>query len=425
MPTYLVQDLFTDTNSTQLTAHTPDIDLKGDGWIDHGSATAAGGANADIQSNQARVTTDNRGAVIPTGHWKVRVTVDYTFGSGDTKASVITNSSGSRYNFMQSRGRENSNDTTIYTVVGGSSTVRVSGSYSFAASTTYEFKVERTSEKLDFFIDGVLNITYGNYEGQNLGNDQHGFYRHADGADDARWENFRVESLHGTDDPSGEVFRDCFNDPDNTQLTAHTPDIDATGNGWERASVDGASLGDSASVQWISSIENVARNTVASRGAMHDAEITDATVRYVWKAQGTSSKGGTLLRWDSSGSNSGFATSHRYSDEDLRIMEEVSGTQIARASTSWSSEGRTGFTAIWASAIGDVYTLTSPKGGEEITYTDADNLYASNTHFGFVRRGGGNENEFVDGFQIFDETVVSGISVPVARHHYDKNIRTR
>ena len=105
MPTYLVQDLFTDTNSTQLTAHTPDIDLKGDGWINHGSTTAAAGANADIQSNQARITTDNRGAVIPTGHWKVRVTVDYTFGSGDTKASVITNSSGSRYNFMQSRGR--------------------------------------------------------------------------------------------------------------------------------------------------------------------------------------------------------------------------------------------------------------------------------------------------------------------------------
>lgn len=399
MPTYLVQDLFTDTNGTQLTAHDPDIDLKGDGWQNHGAATAAAGTNADIQSNQARITADSMGAVIPTGHWKVRVTADYTFGSGDTKASIITNAANTRYNFMQSRGRENSNDTTIYTVVGGSSTARVSGSYSFAASTTYEFKVERTSEKLDFFIDGVLNITYGNYEGQNLGNDRHGIFRHADGADDARWENFRVESLH-----EEEVFRDCFNDPDNTQLTAHTPDVDATGNGWERASVDGVSLGDSASVQWISSIENVARNTVASRGAMHDAELTDVSVRYIWKAVGDS-KGGTLLRWDSSGSNSGMCTSHRYNDEDLRIMEEISGSQTARASTSWSSSGRGGFTAIWASAIGDVYTLTTPKGGEEITYTDADNLYASNTHFGFIRRGGGNENEFVDGFQILNETV--------------------
>ena len=53
--------------------------------------------------------------------------------------------------------------------------------------------------------------------------------------------------------------------------------------------------------------------------------------------------------------------------------------------------------------------------------------YNSNTHFGFCRHGSGDGNEFIDGFSIHVNPLLldTGISVPVARHHYDKNIGAR
>ena len=428
MPTYLVQDLFTDTNGTQLTAHDPDIDLLGEGWQNHGSTTGnAAGANADIQSNQARFTTDSRGAVIPTGHFFVRVTVDYTFGAGNTKAAVITNAANTRYNFNTCRGRENNNDTNIFTILGNTTTSRASGSYSFAASTTYEFKVERTPEEIEFFIDGVSHISYSGYYDQNNGHDRHGIFRHADGADDARWENFRVESLH----ESNEVFRDCFDAADGTLLPAHTPDLDASGNGWANAAYPGESLGDGMGINWdvdSDNVEKVARTTVIGRGAMHDAEITDATIHYVYHAHGAGKGAASaLVRWDSSGEDDGFEFVHNIGGNFI-IREWNSGSSTNRASTTWGLAGSA--TQIVASAIGDVYTFSSPQVPTTLTYTDADNLFGSNTNFGFMVRPGEAgrsdwDNEYWDGFQILNETVVSGISVPVARHHYDKNIGAR
>ena len=74
----IFQDLFTDSNGTNLTAHTPDIDTAGNGWVDQVGSM-------EIQSNEAAADGNER-----------ITTVDVENADVEISCDVITPSSGSR-----------------------------------------------------------------------------------------------------------------------------------------------------------------------------------------------------------------------------------------------------------------------------------------------------------------------------------------
>jgi hypothetical protein len=81
-PTVLFYDTFTDANGTLLTAHTPDVDVVGGGWVlDAGTIT--------IQSNRAQATAALARYFVNAGHADTTVSMDIISDAGGAGGFIV------------------------------------------------------------------------------------------------------------------------------------------------------------------------------------------------------------------------------------------------------------------------------------------------------------------------------------------------
>jgi hypothetical protein len=196
--TVLVQDLFTGTNGTDISAHAPDIDVVGNGWLDSGSN------EVELDGSSAlKFSGSNKNCVIDTGTTDQIVTTNFNAGGSDNRSTVVLRANGivnsgtqTYYNF-NFRTDDATNSLQIYKTVSGSGALLTSsGNLGLSNSTTYEIKCRAVGSSLEFYIDGTLelsvtdtSITSGDYAGL-----EHQKYVNGN----ARFNDFLVEDTGST-----------------------------------------------------------------------------------------------------------------------------------------------------------------------------------------------------------------------------------
>jgi hypothetical protein len=196
--TVLVQDLFTGTNGTDISAHAPDIDVVGSGWLDSGAnEVELDGSGALKFSNLSK------NCVIDIGTTEQIVTANFNAGGADNRVSLglradglLSTGSETYYNF-NFRIDDTTNTLKIFRFVSGTGIVIASsGNLGLSNSTTYELTCSAVGSTLEFYVDGALelsvtdtSITTGDYAGL-----EHQKYVNGN----ARFNDFLVEDTGGT-----------------------------------------------------------------------------------------------------------------------------------------------------------------------------------------------------------------------------------
>jgi len=174
--TELVLDTFTDTNGVALTAHTPDVDSVGTGWVQTDFPGVTGGI-IEIQSNQARMVGaagDKIGvALINSGESNVIVTATITLSAGDldgTQGIVFRGIDDANHFRLV---RINSTTVELRERVAAADITRGSVTGTFTSSATFEFKAVLSGTSITCTVDGGNEIAITSSVHQ--ANTAHGF----------------------------------------------------------------------------------------------------------------------------------------------------------------------------------------------------------------------------------------------------------
>lgn len=149
-----VQDTFTDTNGTLLTAHTPDTDTVGTGW--------AGSGDFEIQSNVAEFVGAGSDAFIgidagvTTGTYEVTIT--RTSGNWHGLWFCGNSTSGTIPSNVWFVEADINGTYELFERVSGTRTSRGTGGT--PSSSAEAWRVVVTSTSIAFYVDDVLTISY-------------------------------------------------------------------------------------------------------------------------------------------------------------------------------------------------------------------------------------------------------------------------
>ncbi|MDX1810436.1 MAG: hypothetical protein R3240_00690 [Gammaproteobacteria bacterium] len=170
-----VFDTFTGTSGTDLSAHTPDTDLGGGGWIDEAAnqweLDGSGGAKWNA-------LYDGSWIYIGSGISDQWCTANFNAGGADNRISISLRRDNAAlfsrtcYDFNLRTG-DTVDTVRITKIVAGTSTVlSATTALTLGLSTTYSLEPECNGSALDWIIDGVskvsvtdASITSGNYAG--------------------------------------------------------------------------------------------------------------------------------------------------------------------------------------------------------------------------------------------------------------------
>lgn len=156
----LVVDTFTDADGTEISAHTPDIDVVGGGWSVVSMFDGSGTPNTndiEIQSNQLVVADTNIGAFIDCGETDIVVEFDWTTGTGDNRIDIgLRASDGDHY--VGFNLREPQGDVSIQNRTTGDDTTFASAAFTFSDNTTYNIRLVLVLNVARIYIDGELIV---------------------------------------------------------------------------------------------------------------------------------------------------------------------------------------------------------------------------------------------------------------------------
>lgn len=148
----LVSDAFTDTNGTLLTAHTPDVDTVGGGWL--------GTSSCDIQSNRAQGnSTAGRENWIECSTADVVISGDLSLAAsvgGDKGPGLIARVADANNYWL---GIMWKTVIRIYEKTSGSYTQRASTAFTAATETDYPATLTVSGTSITFNVDGT-EISY-------------------------------------------------------------------------------------------------------------------------------------------------------------------------------------------------------------------------------------------------------------------------
>ena len=179
--TTLVSDTFTDSDSTVLSAHTPDIDTVGGGWT-------AGTGTPDIQSNKASSPDDGDvNADIDAGNANVIVSADVliaTANDGFIGLAMRYTSTTSKWSLEFS--------TTLLKLVerDTTSTTRASTAITVAKDAEHALSATCSGDDFTCTINGGDEITYTSTFNNSVTN--HGLFG---GNTASTWDNFLVTTV--------------------------------------------------------------------------------------------------------------------------------------------------------------------------------------------------------------------------------------
>jgi len=181
----LFYDTFTDADGTALTAHTPDIDTVGGGWV-------AGVSGLQIASNRCvPPTTGEHLNYFNTGVSNVRVGVDGGRATGNSIIAVIV-----RYidnnNYWILRHNSTTRKLEVFEKTGGAFTLRAEAAQDFDTNTTYALTIEASTSAVSVAVQDGASAAYASTT-HNAGTRQG--IRARDSATTSFFDNFEVAEL--------------------------------------------------------------------------------------------------------------------------------------------------------------------------------------------------------------------------------------
>jgi len=182
----VILDTFTDTNGTQLTAHTPDISPSS--WV-NASIGETPSTNALITANKAYLSVDNSAAVIESNQSDCVIEVDWTPGAGGTDRNSIIFRYQDASNMLFFNIRDPNGDCQVVTFQAGVSTVVSNTLFSWTGGVEYHIAVELSGSSIICKIDGTTVITTSNAFQTTI--TKHGIGRNT-GSNDHRFDNFKI-----------------------------------------------------------------------------------------------------------------------------------------------------------------------------------------------------------------------------------------
>jgi hypothetical protein len=189
--TVYVYDSFTGADSTQLTAHAPDIDVVGGGWV-NAILTTTPGANASILSNKASITADNAGTIINAGQANVEIEATWTLAVGVDNRSSIALRYVDASNWIIFNVREPNGDLLLNKRVAGSTSTVASAAFSWTEGQTYTLKITANGTAVVCYVDDV-EVLSGTIAELTTAT-KHGIFRNA-GNSNSLFDDFYIRSL--------------------------------------------------------------------------------------------------------------------------------------------------------------------------------------------------------------------------------------
>jgi len=310
----LLVDNFTDTNSTSLDAHTPDLDYVGKGWVE-----AAG--NWEIQSNNADIVSSVASeAVLDVEQSDVVLYSLHKLGTSASVGHVFRQADSNNYFTSQLSSTSNRFGTTKFT--SGSGVWDQYNSFTPSNTEPYFIKTILNGSSITSELDGgVSSVSDTDTTHQTETN--FGIM-----TNNAASQSDYIKVIKGATDVQPVV--DTFTDADTTDLEAHTPDTDRVGGGWSHI-VGGYTI-----------------NSNAVKGDTNNgptACIDTGTANYLIDVNLTmgSSGGGPSLGFRYQDINNYFIYQLLDASNLVRIGEYVSGSFNVRASTSKTISGSTSY----------------------------------------------------------------------------------
>lgn len=206
----LISDTFTDTNGTNITAHTPNV----------GGSWAVSGGTWQITSNALVVNSGASPnlAYIDAGEADVQVTVTLTmpgsFSTGQIRNGfVLRRADANNFVvvrcFMDDVNQLNNDEIEIEEYIGGSPAV-VHKCYLdnfWTVSTSYTLKAQLVGDLLQIYLNGIHQLSTYLSNSALLSGTQHGVVSYA-GTEATSWDTFLIESLAQSvdDTANGDTF---------------------------------------------------------------------------------------------------------------------------------------------------------------------------------------------------------------------------
>lgn len=159
----LVVDTFTDTNGTEIDAHTPDTDVQGGGWSDAAwNVTLPTADMVEIQGNKLVINTNDKGAVINTGTASKIVEVTWTTGTTGQDQLWLPMRYVNEDSNVSIGIRGNDQTVAVWDVpswtdypTGGQA---ITGGLTITNNTTYNVKVEEDGNRFRLWINDILQL---------------------------------------------------------------------------------------------------------------------------------------------------------------------------------------------------------------------------------------------------------------------------
>lgn len=155
----LVSDTFTGTSGTQMTAHSPDVNLRGNPWANAAINGLGPGAFTDIQSNQARPFQNNRGVVINVAQHDVVISFDWVTAVGVNNRNAIVARYVDTSNMIRLRIRDSGDLTLFKQIAAVDTTVAQVTGLTITKGNTYRVKLYINGTSYRGYIDGVEILT--------------------------------------------------------------------------------------------------------------------------------------------------------------------------------------------------------------------------------------------------------------------------
>ena len=175
----LFYDTFTGENGTALSAHTPDTDIRGNGWDD-----INGGL--EIQSNKATAAAgaSYKYSVVDAEESDVEIEVDFTAGSYDWVPVRYVDEDNQW--LVQARGANT--EWRLYKIDGGDTTQMDNGG-TVAVGNTYAVKIVCSGNSINVYVDDELTLSTSN--AFNASATKHGIMRASTGTASV-FDNFKI-----------------------------------------------------------------------------------------------------------------------------------------------------------------------------------------------------------------------------------------
>lgn len=205
--------------------------------------------------------------------------------------------------------------------------------------------------------------------------------------------------------------QDTFEDTNGVDLADHDPDTDEEGGGWIDTGANALEIA-----------SNQAASNANGDSSWINGGVADSQVSVDFNAGGADNRISFGARRDTAatvGARDSFEINWRPDPDELYINRIDDGASTQLGSTRSVSAGTSTTYTLMLKCDGS--SISAYVDGDQKGITETDSNYPSNTYGSITQNlrtdGAGRFDNF-----LFEDLVAGGLSIPVAMHHYTKNL---